>query len=69
MAKETSKISETVSKLIEKAETTLTVINDTNIRTQESLRNAKIEKKKEERMKAAMKGRLQEQKEALAQQR
>ena len=69
MAKETSNISLTVSNLIKKAETTLTVINDTNIRTQESLRNAKIEKKKEERMKAAMKGRLQEQKEALAQQR
>ena len=69
MAKETSKIAKTVSNLIKKAETTLKVINDTNIKTQESLKNAEIEKKKEEERKAAFKKKLQKKKENLAKQR
>ena len=69
MADETSKIAKTVSNLIEKAETTLDIINDTNIKTQESLKNAEIKKKKEEERKAALKKKLQKKKENLANQR
>lgn len=69
MAEETSKIGITVSNLMKKAETTLGLINDTNIETQESLKNAKIDKKKEEERTADMMDRIQKQENELANQR
>ena len=69
MADETSKIAKTVSNLIEKAETTLDLINDTNVKTKQSLQNAEIEKKKEEERKAATEKTLQKKKDNLDKQR